>query len=177
MANNEQIGIIGLSEMNEFLQTLTVKLEKKMLRGGMRAGANVIAKRAKELCPVSEPNAENKKKYNLYKGALRDTIRVSTTIKLGAVIAIIKAGGKAKRGAIVYYVHMVESGTAAHLIKPTKARSLLINGKNRESIQHPGTKPQPFMRPAMDTSADAAVVAMGEYLADKIAKEKARNAT
>jgi len=171
---NEDIQITGMAEMSKFLQTLAAKVERNLLRGGLRAGASVIAKRAKELCPVSEPNAENKKKYKLYAGALRDTIRVTTAIKNGKVTAIVKAGGKAKRGTMVYYAVMVESGTVAHLIKPTKSRKLLVNGSLREVVHHPGAAAKPFMRPALDEKADAAVAAMGEYMAQRIEKEKLR---
>lgn len=145
--------IQGLAELHKALQDLPVKLEKKILRGALRAGAKVMADAAKSNVPVKS-------------GALRKSIRLSAKTKRGRVTATVKAGN-----AQAFYAHMVEFGTAAHRIAPKKADALATPAGPRKSIEHPGAKPKPFMRPALDGAAEAAVQAAAEYARGRITKE------
>lgn len=51
------------------------------------------------------------------------------------------------------YASYVEYGTREHEIKPTKARVLAFRVRGQlvyaRKVQHPGTKPHPYMRPAV----------------------------
>ena len=163
--------VTGLAELQQFLDQLPAKLEKNVLRGAMRAGAKVQLERARQLVPVGPPGTENARIYGGYAGALRDSLRISTTVRGSTVKATVKAGGKTRGGADVYYAHMVEFGTAAHFIKPKNRKSLFFAGLAREVINHPGAKKHPFMRPALDATVQAAVQAVGAYIRKRLTKE------
>ena len=72
-----QIRVRGLADLNKFLQDLPVKMEANILRGALRAGLKPIKEAAVQNCPVGDPNDENRIKYGGYRGALRDSIRIS----------------------------------------------------------------------------------------------------
>lgn len=155
--------INGLTELQKILDQLPVKVEKKILRGALRAGQKVVLDQAK----ASIHNVS---------GALADSLRISTrTGKDGKISVRVVAGNKT-----AYYAHMVEFGTAKHLIKPKSSKSsksrksLLIAGMMREVVHHPGAKKKPFMRPAADaaaTDASEAITAFKDYMATRITKE------
>jgi HK97 gp10 family phage protein len=179
------VHIKGLSELQKFLDQLPAKIERNVLRGALRAGARVIMAEAKRLVPVSAPTSENKKLYGGYAGALRDSLRVTTKSSGGRVTSSIKAGGKVKGGADIYYAHMVEYGTKAHLISirgsgRAAARAnyrfgSLVIGQRFVGpvVEHPGARPRPFMRPALDNMAEAAVITAAQYMRERLAtKEK-----
>jgi HK97 gp10 family phage protein len=171
--------IIGGRQLYEFLQALPVKIERNILRAGLRAGAVVIRDAAREKVPVKL-------------GALRKSIRVTVGSKRGIVTASVKAGNKD-----AFYWRFVEYGTKAHLIKvsigemPINYRLTAKRGKltymsmttvNRNILKigntfvgpvvsHPGAKPSPFMRPALDEKGDAAVRAVVEKIRERLTKE------
>ena len=150
--------VTGLAELQKFLDALPAKMEKNILRGAMRAGSKVQLARAKELVPVETAGK--------HPGALRDSLRITTSARGGVVKATVKAGNKK-----AYYAHMVEFGTAAHFIKPKNKKSLFFAGIAREVIDHPGAKPKPFMRPALDATVTAAVAAVGAYIRSRLTKQ------
>lgn len=180
---SDVIQVRGLSELQRFLDQLPAKMERNVLRGALRAGARLVQKAARANVPVSPPNARNARRYNLYAGALRDTLRVSAQARGGQVTASVKAGGKTKGGAVVYYARWVEYGTRSHWISvgdggPSAAtanrwerRGRLRIGENfvGSSVVHPGAQARPYLRPALDSQATAAVVAVGEYIKGRLA--------
>lgn len=171
--------ILGGRKLAEFLQQLPVKLEKNIMRAALAAGARVIRDEAKENVPVKL-------------GALRKSIKVSTNSKRGTVTAKVKAGDKR-----AFYAHMVEYGTKAHLIKVededrpinyklTQKRGVLtrvsIRTINRNSlrignsfvgptIEHPGSEPRPYLRPALDSKSGAAISAVADKVRERLTKE------
>lgn len=160
------INIKGLSELQRFLDALPAKIETNIIRGALRAGAREIMNEARLNAPIGEPSESGIKKYNLYPGALRDSIRLSVRLdrRNNQVVASVKAGGKVKKtGANVYYAHMVEFGTRHH--------SLRKGG----DATHPGVSPRPFMRPALDAKAGQSVVAAGEYIKKRLASKHGLN--
>jgi HK97 gp10 family phage protein len=163
----DNVHIKGLKELHAMLQTVPIKIERNIMRGAMRAGANVIAKQARANVPVSEPSDRNRERYGAYAGALRDTIRTGNTrSRKGRVTASIRAGGvetkgsnefqgptlsgRALSGGPVFWATWVEYGTKPH-----------SNGRRG---MHPGARPNPFLRPAADTKQAEAVVAVGKYV-------------
>lgn len=162
------IQVKGLADLQKFLDQLPAKLEQNVLRGALRAAAKPVMEAAKQnVLPVGEPSDTNKRLYKLYAGALRDSIRLSARIdrKRRMVVASVKAGGKsAKTGADVFYAHMVEFGTRPHsVVKGSSLRS-----SRAQTAQHPGTKARPFMRPALDSQAKAAVIVAAEYMKKRL---------
>lgn len=151
-----EIRVNGLADLQKFLDQLPAKIEANILRGALRQGIKPMKEAAIANCPTGEPSETNKRKYNLYTGALRDSIRISGRIdkRKGNVVARLVAGGKTKTGADVFYAKWVEFGTKPHVVG---------DGFN------PGVIAKPFMRPALDAQAGAAVVAVGEYIKKRLA--------
>jgi len=144
--------IKGLAELEKFMQTLPTNIEKNVMRSSLRAGAKVMMVQAKARAPVGPANAENKKLYGGYAGALRDSVRLGTDAKFGKITAYVRAGGKNKKtGADVYYAHIIEWGAKAHAIKGTKGGFLRIGNFFGRAVWHPGIKARAFMRPTLDT--------------------------
>ena len=152
-----EIHIHGLAELQKMLDSIPAKLEANIMRGALRAGAKVIEAEAKANVPIAS-------------GVLRDSIRVSARRKGSTVTASIKAGGKTKSGD-AFYARFVEFGTAAHVIKGKVGGWLSFGGLFTKSVQHPGAKPQPFMRPALDAKAEQAIVAVGNYIKKRLTKQ------
>ena len=103
-------------------------------------------------------------------GVLRDSIRVTARRRGRTVTASIKAGGKTKTGD-AFYARFVEFGTAAHVISGKNGGWLSFGGLFTKSAQHPGAKPSPFMRPALDSKSGEAVVAVGNYVKKRLTKQ------
>lgn len=171
MATETLKHIKGFAQLQRELDKLPAKIETKIMRGALRSGASVMQKAAKAAAPVAKPNSENARLYGGYMGALRDSIRVTTSRKGSQLHAVVKAGGKNAKGADVYYAHMVEFGTSAHKILPSKAKVLSFGGVLTRRIDHPGAIAKPFMRPAMDGSLNATLVAVGSYIKKRLTKE------
>lgn len=166
-----EIHVTGLADLKQFLDALPAKVEKNIMRGALRAGANVIKAEAKARCPVGPPSATGAKRYKLYAGALRDSIRVSVKASRGGrVVASVKVGGKLKNGADVWYARLIEfTGAVAHSIEARKGGALAIGGGLYRKVPHPGMKPKPFLRPALDGQARNAIMATAEYIKQRLA--------
>lgn len=146
----------GLAALDKALKEFPAKLEGNVLRGAMRAGVRVFRDLARANVPVQS-------------GKLRKSIRIKTSLRNGKASATLVAGNKD-----AFYAHMVEFGTARHWIKPRKRRSLLVAGMLKETVDHPGGAPKPFMRPAFDEGVPAAIEAAKDYIAQRIEKELAK---
>ncbi len=162
---DDTIHIKGLRELHEMLQSIPIKLERNVMRSALRQGMNVVLDEAKRNVHVSLPSTKNKKLYRGYEGALKDSLRVGTRSKRGVVTSYLRAGGKTKKTvADVYYATWVEYGTKAHWIN-SKSGWLNINGRRvKAPVLHPGAKPKPFLRPAIDTKSKEAVIAVGNQV-------------
>lgn len=158
---SEYINIQGATEIKRALSELPVKLEAKLLRAALKAGAQVILVDVQARTPVRQ-------------GALRASERVSVTTRRGVVHAKIISGGK-RAGADVFYANWVERGTKPHLIRAKLAKRLRIGGVRATvlfpiKVQHPGARAKPFMAPALAAKATEAVNAVAAYLRTHLAE-------
>lgn len=151
-----EVKITGGADLQKMLNELPAKIEGRILRGAVRAGAKVIEEKAKELVPVRT-------------GKLKDSIKVSTRSRRGQISATVRAGDRKS-----YYAQWVEFGTAKHFIKPKESKSLFFAGMAKEVVNHPGASAKPFMRPALDSSQEQAVRAFADYVQKRLAKEAAK---
>ena len=170
--------VTGLVELQKFLDTLPAKLEANIMRGALRAGMTVIKAEAMANVPVGPPSSKSKRLYGGYLGALRDSLRISTSVRGGVVAVYLKAGGKLKNGADVFYAYIVEGfwrhhTTSAYPITASKKNGRLwFGGTFRKTVMHPPIEPHPFLRPALDHKAQAALVAAGEYIKERLATKE-----
>ena len=142
----------GLDQLQKMLDTVTPKLEQNIMRGALRSGMNQVK-------PIAQA------KVNSVSGELARSLKVGTRARGGTVTASLKAKGKA------FYARFVEYGTAAHVIAGKNGGWLNFGGVFRRSVNHPGARAKPFLRPALDSQAQAALLATGEYVRARLTKE------
>ena len=173
----------GGPELVKFLSELPDKIQRNLMRGALRAGAKVVAEEAKlRIHPVT--------------GLTAKSIGVSTGRRNGMITAKVRTKGPG-----AYKAPFLEFGTAPHWITARGAKvptasgravsvrtlnraaritadgdkerhALVINGQFvGQMIAHPGARPHPFMRPALDAKADEAVEAMGAYIRARMTKQ------
>jgi HK97 gp10 family phage protein len=151
------VNIKGGKELNAFLQTLPVKIERNIMRSALRFGARTIANEAKNNVPVES-------------GDLRKSIRTGSSGRRGKVEAYVRAGNKK-----AWYGLFVEMGTAAHMIKTKNRSALKFAGADgmvfTKNAEHPGAKAKPFLRPALDNKADEAIAAVAQRVRERLTKE------
>lgn len=164
----------GLAALQRVLDQLPSAIERNVMRGALRAGARLLQRGARSRAPVAAPNERNRRLYGGRRGLLRDSVRISITVKGGQVLARVIAGGKVKGGGVAYYGSWVEKGTKAHEIKVVRAKALSIGsgggGRSwtKKVIKHPGAKANPFMVPTFDLEHRDAVVVVREYIRERL---------
>lgn len=151
--------IDGLSDIERALDELPPKIEKNVLRGGLRAASKLIASDAKG-------------RVHTRSGLLARSIRFGVTRTAEGLMGYIRAGYVGGiRGFRVWWAHMVEHGTMAHIIRATRGKALILGGhggKPVKEVQHPGARAHPFMRPALDERARDAVEAAAAYMRERL---------
>jgi hypothetical protein len=150
--------IKGGEELQRFLDELPVKMEKNIMRGALRQGANVIK---------AEAQHQLASNGNIKTGILSKGLKVSTNAKGGTVTASIKAKGK--HAFIAYWLEF--TGASPHMIRGKYGLALAFAGGVYKQIEHPGFQPKPFMRPALDSKASQAVIAVGNRISQKLTAE------
>lgn len=146
----------GLAELQAAMDQLPAQIERNIMRAALRAGAKVLLAEAQGTAAFADDT-----------GALRGSLRITTSVRRGTVTAAVKAG-PTKRDKRPWYARLVEYGTKAHIIR-AKPGGLLAIGVSK--VHHPGAKARPFLRPALDTKAQAAVQAMAEYIRQRLASK------
>lgn len=161
--------LVGGAELDRLLQTLPTKVEKNILRGALRAGAAVFLREVRSKIPAVS-------------GDLRKSARITTRAARGSVSASVKVGNKT-----AYYAQMVEFGTRPHVISVTAVdrginrrtgRQISIATVNRSlrlggsligpSVNHPGSRPHPFMRSAAEAAFTGATSAITAKIRERL---------
>lgn len=158
----------GGAEVRQFIRGLPLQLERKVLRGAGRAGANVIAADARERCISSE-----------VQGAIKVRVATTQTTVTGRITADM--GG--------WNLPLwLEYGTAPHFISVDNSQrggisvkrinkdgaggSLVINGQFvGDTVHHPGARPHPFLRPALDNKTSEAIAAAQGYINSRVSRD------
>ena len=148
-----EVHVTGLAELARFLDELPAKLQNNVMRGALRAGMQPVQQDAKAGAAVAS-------------GLLRDGLKIGTKSRGGVVTASVTAKGR--HG---YIARWIEYGVRPHVIHARDGGALSFGGGFVQSVQHPGIRPHPFMRPALDGQATAAVVAAAEYMRTRLAKQ------
>lgn len=152
--------IEGGRELDALLQQLAPNVEKNIMRAALRAGAAVFREEARR---------KLQQNGSVISGLLSKGMRVTTDGRRGNVNASLKASGKHK-----HIAHWVEYGTAPHRIKAKRKKALSIGGRAVEDVAHPGARDKPFMRPAFDEHADAAIRAVTDKVRERLTLEGLR---
>lgn len=151
----------GLKELQQYLDQLPTKIQNNIMRGALRAGMRIIAVDAKSRVRKRSSRLAKSIRYN----TTRDKDRSKT-------VAYTRAGGRGREGKRLgaFYAHMVEFGTAPHVIKAKPNNPAGLFGKGIRQVQHPGSKSHPYMRPAMDFNQREALRAVRDYIFVRLTK-------
>lgn len=144
---------------------------RPLLRGAARAGATVIADRAKENTQSSE---------------VRAAVKIATRQEETRMVGLVQLKGPG-----AYLAPWEEYGTSAHFIsvdesqrggrsigrinrlakEPDSSHSLVIGGAFvGTTVLHPGARPHPFLRPALDTEEVEAQRAAQSYINARVSR-------
>lgn len=161
----------GRAAVSSFMAGLPEDIANKLLRGAARTAANVIADEARERSISSEVSA---------------AIKVATKREDGRIIAKVqvKMGGYnlplwLEYGTEPHFVSVDDSQRAGMSVRKanerTKEGSLVIGGKFVGStVWHPGARPHPFLRPALDTKEADAIKAGQQYITSRVTRSGIR---
>lgn len=154
----------GLKELQAALDQVPAKVEANIMRGALRAGAKPVLKAAQD---------NLRQNGSVDTGDLLASLRItSSRVRRGTVTTSIVAGGERKNKPKVWYAHIVEGGAIAHVIRARNGKLLAIGVP---SVDHPGFAGKPFLRPAFDSQATAAVQAVREYVRERLATKHGLN--
>lgn len=143
----------GERETRDFFTSFPMKLQKNVLRGALRAGAN----------PIKDTARAN---IHSISGLTAKGIRVFTGSRDGKVTATIRTTGPH-----AHVGNWLEFGTAAHAIRPKDGTWLYFGGVFLREVMHPGARPYPFLVPAMDSRRNDVVYAAAKYMESRLTKE------
>ena len=156
---NVVVKIEGARELEDLLKQLPGRVASRVATNSLRAGARVIRDEAKRRVPVDTGDLQRSIKVLTGRTGTRDT-------------RIVHIGVFGKQSPLA---HIVEFGTAAHRIAARKGRVLAyLRGYARayaRFVKHPGAKEKPFLRPAADSQAGAAVVIIGREIGQGVERE------
>lgn len=148
---------------------LPSRLQKKVLRSAIAAGASPVSKAAKGFAPVET-------------GALKRSIGIKTkTYSSGTVISLVGVRRGVKFNAIdrhgreripMFYQHLVHGGTRTHpLDKGVTMRDLARGKKRAVTRMHPGAKANPFLTKAWNAAKTRSIAAINRVVATKTTQE------
>jgi HK97 gp10 family phage protein len=156
---NEDFNIVGGEQLQKFLNTFPVKLERRIVKRSLRPGASLISKEAKS-------------RVQRKTGTLRKAIAVRSVKNRLAVEVYVRRGKGQKNDG--WYAHILEGGAKPHVIRPWKDRKKVLSGGGviyGKRIKHPGTVAKPFMKPALESKAQQAVHVVAERMTRLIERE------
>ena len=144
----------GGDSINNVLDRLPGKIGEKVLKQSMRAATRPMVRMAKSFVPVKS-------------GTLRKAIRVKDSRKRVAGNHAVLFGADKTAP----HAHLVEFGTQPHVIQAKPGGWLRIFGSFAKSVQHPGTRARPFIRPAFDAGKGKWFTDLGEQVGKRVIKE------
>lgn len=156
--------IPGASQLADALKALPSG-QGRISQEAVLAAARVVAAEARRLVPIDT-------------GELRKSIKATRRKTSNENRKAAHASVTGKEGPLA---HLIEFGTAAHMIKSTRKKALASTAAGGlygqifgKVVRHPGSRAKPFLRPAFDTKAGESVKRMGESLGKGIEREAAR---
>jgi HK97 gp10 family phage protein len=149
------IKLDGYDEMLRQLNHIDDTLSKKVTREMVKAAGEIVAAKARTLCPVGDPTHEPEKK------PLRDTIAVEVRDYGEQALAVV--GPQYPAGA---HGHLVEFGhdIVARGESKNVGRGRRSGAKKKGGLITGRTQPQPFMRPAFDSTRGEQLAAMEKVI-------------
>lgn len=179
--------VLGLADVRRKMLSLPKRIGTNVVRRGLLAGAGVIRDEARRLAPqagTDSPGGGYPRTGSLSK-AIKSESRGVFKSKGGvptehlAVVIIDK--NKRKRGkSSRSYAHLVEFGTRPHAVGKGSILEVFARSKAKKKqvgAMHPGSPPQPFMRPAFDSKKFEAVRTIADVTRRELGVELAKMKT
>jgi HK97 gp10 family phage protein len=156
--------IKGGDQLYASLRQLPIELQATELTQALKAAAVVIAEEMSAEAPREAGIGPRKQGQ----GHIADSIALKVEPKpLGSAAEVYVGPSKS----VAWRARFLEYGTTIHAIMAKRRKVLAspdaIFGSN---VQHPGIKPVPFMRRALDTAGPDAIEAFRQRLAEGIAR-------
>lgn len=156
----------GVDALDDALSQLSKRMGTAVVRAALKKAAQPIVDAAKDLVPVRT-------------GRLRESLTVSERLTRRQ-----RKGSKRMPGSVTVYIggawpkgahaHLVEFGTAPHLITVDLKDALAGADVYGRTVLHPGTPARPFLRPAWDANKAQALENLGKELWAELEKARAR---
>lgn len=124
---------------------LSYRVNSTRMAGGVRRAMDRLSGEAREAAIRTAIDIENRAKELAPVDTGRLRASINHTVSGGRVRFSVQIGTN------VDYAADVEYGTAPHIIRPKTKRALYWPGAAHPvaRVNHPGTSPRPFMRPAI----------------------------
>ena len=166
----------GLSNVKRYLAQLPVDLQRKVLRGAARAGASVVVAEARERVTSAEVGGA------LTTKTVADGTRATSTISVkpgwarslgiwleyGTSPHFITVDDSQRRGMSAGRINRLDKA-AEKEGRSGPGHSLKIGGSFvGDTVHHPGARPHPFLRVALDLKGSEAVAAAQSYINSRI---------
>jgi len=175
---NVGVRIEGAEKTRKVLAHLDMAARRRVVSAAVRAGNKVLITTARRLAPVDTGNLRRQisgsVKNDRTTGTVTGLVRAKRT----------KAMLKKRSSNAARYLHLVTGGTRPHLIPDatapikrdgTEKRNALVTPFGYVSrIEHPGTRPQPFMDAAANVAYRPALSAFEKQFAEKMRAETAK---
>jgi HK97 gp10 family phage protein len=146
------VKISGLAELEKALNDFPLKLERKMLVGGVRAGANVFRTEARLRAAVAE------------KALIKKFSGMNVTVQPGFMRKKIASWQKRRtRYAVTFFIGILGYKDRFSKLFPFWWRFLEFGTSKMAA--------KPFLRPAYEAKKMEAIETMKRYLAERIEKE------
>jgi HK97 gp10 family phage protein len=157
--------VSGGDQLYSSMSQFPIELQVKELQDALKNGAGqVLADEMEATAPRSQdigprPKADQHTADNIVVAVEKHPIGSAAEVYVGP------------SSAISWRVRFIELGTTVHAIVIKRKKALAsatdVFGKK---VNHPGNKPNPFMRRALDSKGQAAIDAFRQMLADGIAR-------
>lgn len=161
----------GKSEVKAYIEAIPGKMNS-VLRGAARAGAKVVADEIKQRTPSEEVRED----LRIRTKATDDQIKVTIDVKPGWGRSL---GLWLEYGTSPHFISVDPSqrggrsiGRINKLAKADDAGHTLVIGGNfvGTTVFHPGARPQPTFRPALDTKEAEAIAAARSYINARVSR-------
>ncbi|MFZ5719203.1 MAG: HK97-gp10 family putative phage morphogenesis protein [Pseudomonadota bacterium] len=191
-------GMDGVEQaIRELVEATSTRTAKAALQRGLVKAAEPMVARARQHAPKASGRLGRSITASPRLAADAGKLAFAAALRGGAdratAVSALRAARRANRGAsptVTIYVgpsgraarkaHLVEFGTKPHKIRPKKGRRMVWPEGGAKvgaaEVDHPGTRPQPFMRRAFAETSHEVLQRIGDNLREEIARTAARAA-
>ena len=163
MAETVSVRVEGIDQAIRSLRTIDYNARRRVASAGVRAGNRVFVKAARSAAP---------KRTGVLAKSIRGSVKLDRSAgTLRGTVASKATRAQKKKGHDSYYAHMVIGGAKPHAIPKSRRGVIAIGRKVYRRVQHPGTRPNPFLEQVATREFNNAVRAFEKAFGEKLEKE------